>query len=468
MAVDQDHRHESGVPRSVLMRALPSDDCLSWGRVHRFRHYVVRPTEREALTGILEANRDRPLLGYGLGRSYGDSCLNQDGVLIQMSGLNRILTFDNETGDLTCEGGVTIAQILSRFAQPSSDGSAWFPPVSPGTRFVTVGGAIANDVHGKNHHSFGTMGRHVRSVELLRSDGSIHVCSQERNTALFRSTIGGLGLTGLILSATIRLRRVPSLMLDVERIWFDGIRDFYALASQSQTTWEYTVAWIDCVTRRRSGPRGIFTRAGHAQAGTTSPPASPSMGPRFAIPVTPPFSLFNPVTARVVNNVYARHVRKRQFVRSVAPYEKVFYPLDGIRDWNRLYGQRGFFQYQCVIPELAAEDATIELLGCVATAGEHPVLAVLKTFGNAPSPGILSFPCEGTTIALDLPNHGAQTLSLLERLDSITMAAGGRVYPAKDGRMSAERFRCYYPQYAEFALFVDRKFGSSFQRRVAL
>jgi FAD/FMN-containing dehydrogenase len=139
LAVDQDHRHESGVARSVLMRALPSDDCLSWGRVHRFRHYVVKPTGREALTGILEANRDRPLLGYGLGRSYGDSCLNQDGVLIQMSGLNRILSFDSETGDLTCEAGVTIAQILTRFAKPSSDGSAWFPPVSPGTRFVTVG-----------------------------------------------------------------------------------------------------------------------------------------------------------------------------------------------------------------------------------------------------------------------------------------------------------------------------------------
>jgi hypothetical protein len=211
-----------------------------------------------------------------------------------------------------------------------------------------------------------------------------------------------------------------------------------------------------------------FLRANHAAAGTASPPPSPSAGPRFLVPVTPPFSLFNTVTARVVNTIYAREVRQRQFVRSVAPYEKVFYPLDGICDWNRLYGQRGFFQYQCVIPEAAAEDATIELLGCVATAGEHPVLAVLKTFGNAPSPGMLSFPCEGTTIALDLPNHGAQTLSLLERLDSITVAAGGRVYPAKDGRMSADRFRRYYPQCAEFALLIDRSFGSSFQRRMAL
>jgi FAD/FMN-containing dehydrogenase len=363
---------------------------------------------------------------------------------------------------------VTLAEILARFAQPSSDGSAWFPPVSPGTRFVTIGGVIANDVHGKNHHFSGTIGRHVRSLELLRSDGSVHVCSPERNAELFRSTIGGLGLTGLILSATIRLRRVPSLVLDVERIRFDGIKEFHALAHQSQTTWEYTVAWIDWFTRGARWPRGIFTRANHAPVHTISPTTSQSTRPLFAVRLTPPFSLFNRVTARAVSILYGRELRNHQVVRRMAPYEKVFYPLDAIGDWNRLYGRRGFFQYQCVIPAPAAEHATIELLECIATAGEYPVLAVLKTFGDVPSPGMLSFPCEGTTIALDLPNHGAQTLSLLERLDCVTVAAGGRVYPAKDGRMSAERFRRYYPQWTEFASLVDPGFGSSFQRRVGL
>jgi FAD/FMN-containing dehydrogenase len=424
--------------------------------------------DRGDLPGILATNADRPLLGYGLGRSYGDSCLNQDGVLIQMSNLNRILTFDNQTGDLTCEAGVTLAEILRGFALPNSDGSAWFPPVSPGTRFVTIGGAIANDVHGKNHHFFGTMGRHVRSLELLRSDGSVHTCSPELDTALFRSTIGGLGLTGLILTATVRLRRVPSLALDVERIRFDGIKEFHALAYESQASWEYTVAWLDCVPRRGHRPNGIFMRANHAPAHTMSPPPVPSTRPRFTVPVTPPFSLFNRVTGRAMNFVYARELRGRQAIRRIAPYEKVFYPLDAVGDWNRLFGRRGFFQYQCVIPESAAEDATMELFECIAAAGEYPVLAVLKTFGDVPSPGMLSFPCEGTTIGLDFPNRGAQTLSLLDRLDSVTAAAGGRVYPAKDGRMSAERFRRYYPQWTEFASSIDPGFGSSFQRRVLL
>jgi len=458
---------ESLGTRSMATPTLPSDGCLSWGRVHRFRHYLVRPMSRSAVPDIVAANGGRPLLGYGLGRSYGDSCLNQDGVLVQMSHLNRILGFDEETGDLTCEAGASLAEILARFARPSSDGSAWFPPVSPGTRFVTIGGAIANDVHGKNHHFFGTIGRHVRSLELLRSDGSVQICSPEHNAALFRSTIGGLGLTGLILSATIRLRRVPSLMLDVERIRFEGFKEFHALAQQSQTAWEYTVAWLDCISHRRQLPHGIFMRANHVSEYPMSPPSVPSTKPRFAIPITPPFSLFNQVTTRAVNFVYARELRGRQAVQRVAPYGKVFYPLDAVGDWNRLFGRRGFFQYQCVIPTSVAKEAIMELFGCVSTSSEYPVLAVLKTFGDVPSPGLLSFPCEGTTIGLDFPNRGARTLSLLDRLDRITEAAGGRVYPAKDGRMSAESFRRYYPQWTKFASFIDRGFGSSFQRRVA-
>ena len=445
-----------------------SHDCLSWGRVHRFGHYVVKPVDREALHAVLTGNRGRPVLGYGLGRSYGDSCLNQDGVLIQMSNLNRILDFDEETGDVTCEAGVSLAQILARFARPDSEGRAWFPPVSPGTRFVTIGGAIANDVHGKNHHFFGTIGRHIRSLELLRSDGSVQRCSPEADAPLFRSTIGGLGLTGLILSATIRLRRVASLMLDVERIRFEGLKEFHALAQQSQNAWEYTVAWLEGVGQRRRLPHGIFMRANHVLASWTSPPPVPSMRPRFAVPITPPFSLFNRHTSRAVNFLYARELAGRQAVRRIAPYEEVFYPLDAVGDWNRLFGRRGFFQYQCVIPAPAAEDAIMEVFAAITAADEYAVLTVLKTFGDVPSPGMLSFPCEGTTIGLDFPNRGARTLALLERLDCITDAAGGRVYPAKDGRMSAQRFRRYYPQWTEFASFIDPGFGSSFQRRVAL
>jgi FAD/FMN-containing dehydrogenase len=448
------------------MQALPTDQYLSWGRVHRFRHYTIMPTDRSTVAAILDSHRSRPLLGYGLGRSYGDSCLNEDGVLIDMSGLNRVIDFDRRTGELTCEAGVTLAEILARFVEPGPDGSAWFPPVSPGTRFVTIGGAIANDVHGKNHHFFGTFGRHVRSIELLRSDGSMHVCTPQRNAELFRATIGGLGLTGLILSATLQLRRVSSLVLEVEQIRFDSIDEFRALAEESQAVWEYTVAWIDCVARRGRPGRGIFTRANHAAPQMLPPPPPPAIRPRFAVPISAPLPLFNRFTISTLNLLYARKFLDRKVVRQMIPYDKSFYPLDAIGAWNRLYGPRGFFQYQCVIPVGAAEAAASEILRCVATAGDEPALAVLKTFGHVRSPGTLSFPCEGATLALDFPNRGLRTLALLERLDDITTAAGGRVYPAKDGRMAAERFRTYYPQWTTFASFVDPGFSSSFQRRV--
>ncbi|MGH6947097.1 MAG: FAD-binding oxidoreductase [Kiloniellales bacterium] len=450
------------------MLALPTDGYLSWGRVHRFHHDVAKPVDRAALPAILQANRDRPVLGYGLGRSYGDTCLNADGVLIDMTNLNRIIAFDNQTGELTCEAGVTLAQILEQLSERCSNDPGWFPPVSPGTRFVTLGGAIANDVHGKNHHSFGTFGRHIRSIELMRSDGAVHTCSPERNIELFRATIGGLGLTGLILSATLGLRRVSSLMLQVEQIRFEDADEFHALAEQSQADWEYTVAWIDCLAGGGRVGRGIFMRANHAPMRTLSPRPSPRAKPRFAIPVTPPFSLFNRLTTRGLNLLYARRLIHRQVVRRLVPYEKIFYPLDAIGGWNRLHGRRGFYQYQCVIPPQMAQQATTALLQCVSAAGEEPILSVLKTFGNLPSPGMLSFPCEGTTVALDLPNRGGRTLALLDRLDGITVAAGGRVYPAKDGRMSAERFQRYYPCWTEFSSFIDPGFSSSFRRRVAL
>jgi FAD/FMN-containing dehydrogenase len=459
-------------PRASALRqdstqALLTDEYLSWGRVHRHRQHLITLRDRAELSDIVTSHRGRPLLGYGLGRSYGDSCLNQDGVLIDMSNLNRIIEFDSESGDITCEAGVTLAQILACVAEPSEDGSAWFLPVSPGTRFVTVAGAIANDVHGKNHHLFGTFGRHVSSLELLRSDGTVQVCSPEQNAELFRATIAGLGLTGLILSATLRLRRASSLMLEVEKIRFDGIDEFHTLARDSQLSWEYTVAWMDCIARGGRSARGIFTRASHAPLYTIPAPSPPSTSPRFTIPVTLPFCPFNRFTTRGLNLLYARELTGRRLLRRTDPYEGVFYPLDAIGGWNRLYGRRGFFQYQCVIPP-SAQEAVTELLGCITTTDETPVLAVIKTFGNVPSPGMLSFPCEGTTLALDFPHRGRRTLEMLDRLDSIIVAAGGRVYPAKDGRMSAARFRRYYPHWMEFTAFVDPGFGSSFQRRVML
>jgi FAD/FMN-containing dehydrogenase len=466
VAIDQIRQyHPTSTLRSASTQALLTDQHLSWGRVQRQRHYLVPLRDKAELPAVIACYGGRPILGYGLGRSYGDSCLNQDGVLIDMSNLNKIIEFDSGSGDITCEAGVTLAQILADVAKPREDGSAWFLPVSPGTRFVTVGGAIANDVHGKNHHLFGTFGCHVRSLELLRSDGSVRVCSPEQNVELFRATIGGLGLTGLILSAILRLRPASSLMLEVEKIRFDGIDEFHALARDSQASWEYTVAWMDCIARGGRPVRGMFTRANHAPLHTIPVPSPPSMNPRFSIPFALPFCPFNRFTTRALNLLYARELIGRRVLRRIDSYEGIFYPLDAIGSWNRLYGRRGFFQYQCVVPP-TAQEAITELLQCIAVSGETPVLAVIKTFGDVPSAGMLSFPCEGTTLALDFPHRGRRTLEMLDRLDSVTVAAGGRVYPAKDGRMSAALFQRYYPHWMDFARFVDPGFGSSFQRRV--
>lgn len=454
--------------------AAGSDRYLSWGRAHRFRHrVVVKPAHRAAAAAALAAHRGRcRFLAYGLGRSYGDSCLNEGEGLIDTGALDRFLAFDPETGVLTCEAGVTLAAILAHLAKPRPDGSAWFPPVTPGTRFVTVGGTIANDVHGKNHHRAGTFGRHVLALELLRSDGAVVTCAPEGpNPELFRATVGGLGLTGLILSATLRLKRVAGLALDVEDVRFEDLDEFYALARDSEADWDYTVAWIDCLARGGRIGRGIFTRANHVAgpaddgAAAAPPPLRP---PRLGVPLAPPVSPLNRWTLAAFNALYGcSKLKGRRSVHRRLPYPPVFYPLDGIGDWNRLYGARGFFQYQCVVPEAEAPAAIARLLGVIAEAGEGSFLAVLKTFSDVPSPGMLSFPRAGTTLALDFPNHGGRTRALLERLDAVTLAAGGRVYPAKDGRVSAAHFQAYYPTWREFAAYVDPGFSSSFWRRVS-
>jgi FAD/FMN-containing dehydrogenase len=451
--------------------AVPSECHLAWGRVHRFRHVVVRPAHRAAAVAALVAGRDRRWLAYGCGRSYGDSCLNDGEGLIETGALDRFLAFDRTRGILTCEAGVTLAAILAHLARPEADGSAWFLPVTPGTRFVTVGGAIANDVHGKNHHHAGTFGRHVLSFDLVRSDGSVVTCTPGRNAALFRATIGGLGLTGLIVSATLQLARVPGLMVELEDIGFDRLEEFYRLAAESEAGYAHTVAWVDCLASRGRIGRGIFSRANHVAAPDGAGGSTPLGAPRrrqLRVPFAPPFSPLNRWTLGAFNALYRRaKLGGRHAVRRHLPYAPVFYPLDAIDGWNRMYGARGFFQYQCVIPAAAAPAAVAELLRVIAAAGTGSFLAVLKTFGSLPSPGMLSFPCAGTTLALDFPNRGAPTRALLERLDAITTAAGGRIYPAKDGRVTAARFQAYYPAWRAFAEHVDPGFSSSFWRRVS-
>jgi FAD/FMN-containing dehydrogenase len=393
------------------------------------------------------------LLPYGNGRSYGDVCLNPGGTLLKMRDLDRFIAFDEDTGVLACEAGVLLADILSVFVP-----RGWFLPVTPGTRYVTVGGAIANDVHGKNHHAAGSFGAHVRGFELLRSDGSRRRCSLSENADWFAATIGGLGLTGVIAQAELQLRRIAGNSIAVRNQRFTGLDEFFVLNGKAEAGHEYAVAWIDCMA---GTPRGVLMAGDHAEETI----AAPRGGKSF--PLTPPpglpFSLINNTSLRAFNAAY--YGKPWPAVQTVH-YQPYFYPLDAIGHWNRIYGPRGFYQYQSVVPQAVAREATGEMLAAIAASGQGSFLAVLKTLGVQSSPGLLSFPMAGTTLALDFPNRGAPTLKLFERLDAIVQAGGGRLYAAKDARMPGAMFRETYPGWQAFQSFVDPKFSSGFWRRV--
>jgi len=401
-------------------------------------------------------------LAYGLGRSYGDSCLLTGGVMIRTRGLNKLMQFDRANGFLRAEAGVTLSEILELVVP-----EGWFLPTTPGTRFVTLGGAIANDIHGKNHHGAGTIGCHVRRFCLLRSDGSLLECAPGQNELLFKATIGGLGLTGLVLWVEIQLVRVPSAWLKVELIPFTGVKEFMSLSEESAKTWEHTVAWFDAAARGQNFARGIYIRGNFTGEGLENresrkihPP------PKLSVPIPLPNCTLNAWSVKAFNTLYFNRV-PRSGKKLLQHYEPFFYPLDAVNGWSKVYGSRGFFQYQSVTPEEAGVQPLEEMAREIVASGEASFLAVLKTFGPRISPGLLSFPKLGITLALDFPNRGQSTLRLFERLDAIVRAAKGRLYPGKDSRMTAEDFRNGYPALNEFLPHVDPAFCSDFWKRVA-
>jgi FAD/FMN-containing dehydrogenase len=396
-------------------------------------------------------------LPFGRGRSYGDSCINSDATQLSTRRLDRFIHFDSQRGILQCEAGLTLDDILHVIVP-----RGWFLPVVPGTRFVTLGGAIANDVHGKNHHRAGSFGCHVRALTLLRSDGARPSCSPTENSPLFGATIGGLGLTGLIIDAEIDLIPIASSEMEVEDLAFSSVAEFIDLSGDS-TDWEYTVSWVDTCARRGQVGRGIFSRARHAQnRGKLLPgPRRPALG----VPLSPPVSLVNKWTVDLFNRAYFWAGSRKKGLR-YAHYQPFFFPLDAIADWNRLYGKRGFYQYQCVVPPEGREQAITTLLQDIQRSGEASFLVVLKEFGDRQSPGLLSFPRPGLTLALDFPNRGEKTKRLLESFDKTVQAVGGAVYPAKDARMSSEMFAAGFPGLQAFVSQMDPNFSSTFWRRV--
>jgi FAD/FMN-containing dehydrogenase len=446
------------------MQARLRDDYRSWGGVVAAGHLVLRPEGPEEAAHAL-AEGEGAAIPFGCGRSYGDVALNPGGHLIDCRSLDCFVDFDRSTGLLTCEAGVTLAEVLATVCRPEAGGGGWFLPVSPGTRFVTIGGAIANDVHGKNHHRAGSFGCHVVSLELARSDGTRRICSPAENGDLFAATIGGLGLTGLILRTTIRMRRVLGLALESEHIRFGSLDEFFDLASESDAAWEYTAAWVDCLASGADLGRGIFSRARHVPGRGIAPPARK---PAVAVPFALPFSLVGHCSVQTFNALYWRRLGPRRRIRRVEGHGPVLYPLDALGRWNRLYGAAGFYQFQAVIPTDQARDGAAALIRLIASEGDGSMLTVVKVMGDIASPGMLSFPMRGVTVALDLPHRGDATARLLAGLEAIAMDAGGRIYPAKDGSMSAESFRRGYPRLREFLPYRDPRLSSAFARRVGI
>jgi FAD/FMN-containing dehydrogenase len=396
------------------------------------------------------------MLAVGMGRSYGDVCLLQNGTLLRTPNLDRLISFDSQTGLLRCEAGVTLAEILD-FAVPRG----WFLPVSPGTKYVTVGGAIANDIHGKNHHVAGTFGRHTPSFELIRSDGTQVVCSATQNRDWYSATIGGMGLTGLISWAEVQLRPIVSRRIRLQSTKFIGLEEFIAL-SKASTQVEYSVAWIDCVAQDRNFARGIFMQGQHDQ---NPGPLTPLAKPKFALPFDLPAFVLTRASVGAFNTLYYHKQLSKQ--RSgLTDYEPFFYPLDSILQWNRLYGKQGLLQFQCVLPWESDLLGITQVLKAITASGLGSFLAVIKVFGDVASPGIMSFPMPGITLALDFPIRREVSFSLLDRLAAITAEFGGRMYPAKDACMSAAHFQQFYPQWQQWATYIDPAFSSSFWQRV--
>lgn len=426
----------------------------SWGR------YPSLPAEIVSLAWASEFPSSKiavtKMLPVGLGRSYGDVCLLQGGTLLKASPLDRFLAFDPQTGVLRCEAGVTFAEILEVCIP-----KGWFVPVTPGTKYVTVGGAIANDVHGKNHHVAGTLGCHILRFELVRSDGTRIECSPDKNQDWYCATIAGIGLTGLITWADIQMRPIVSPKLNYEGIQFQGMDEFMQL-SEAAVQNEYAVAWIDCASRGRDFFRGIFMQASHSEEPATLIAETKN---KFNVPCPLPGFFLNRHSVRVFNALYYRK-QLRSRVKRVISYEPFFYPLDSVLNWNRIYGRKGALQLQCVLPGERGKLGILTLLREITAAGMASPLAVLKTFGNVPSPGMMSFPQPGVTLAVDFPIRGEETFRLYERLVKITAEYGGRIYPAKDACMSAAHFRHFYPQWQQFARYIDLGFHSAFWQRV--
>ena len=436
-----------------------------WGRFPRAECELFRPEKQRELHRLTQERNS--LLARGLGRAYGDAALNESATLLQER-FNHFLEFDGTSGILECEGGVSLSEIIAVFLP-----RGWFLPVSPGTKFVTVGGALACDIHGKNHHAVGAFSNFVEAFDLLIASGEILHCSHTQNSAAFWATVGGMGLTGVITRVKMRLLRLESAWIKVETERVENL-DAALNCFQSDDDYQYSVAWIDCLSSGKSLGRAVLMRGHHAAPHelSTSEAQKAPLQVRAknakSVPLDFPDCALNPFSVRAFNAAYyAAHPTKT----SIESFDSFFYPLDSIENWNRIYGARGFIQYQVALPHESSRAGLTELLEKISSSGHASFLAVLKTFGKQ-NDAPLSFPFAGHTLALDIPMTD-DLPAFARELDAITLAHGGRIYLAKDALLSPESFRKMYPRYDEWRaiktqLDPHEKFASALSRRLKI
>jgi len=444
-----------------------------WGNYAPTEARVYRPEKpsavRQAVAAADLSNGARnDVIARGLGRSYGDSATNAGGIVLLATRLDHLIDFDPATGIVEAEAGTSLATLIELFLP-----RGFFLPVTPGTKFVTLGGAIAADVHGKNHHVDGTIGNFVSSLRLLTAGGEEIVCSATENPELFHATVGGMGLTGVILSARLQLLAVPSAYMEVDYRRAANLTEALELFEKPSGR-RYSVAWIDCLAAGPCLGRCVIMEADHLPAERLSgkrarePFRLPSKR-RKSIPRFFPSFLLNRWAVRWFNKAY---YFKQSDSTQIVDLDSYFYPLDSLQSWNRIYGRRGFVQYQALFPPHTARAGLFELLETIGKSGSASFLAVLKRTG-AQGSGMLSFPFPGYTLALDLKNNGEPLLELVRSLDQILLRHGGRLYLAKDALMSPESFAAMYPRLDEFRAVKRRidptgKFSSTQSRRLGI
>ena len=431
-----------GESRAVMKQK--SMIITSWGRNRDAEMTALRPERLSAVTAALrQPGVGTGTIAYGDGRNYGDLAMRQNGRVVLTRRLNRILSFEKDTGLVSVEPGVTFRELHS-FASERG----YLVPVVPGTAFVTLGGGVASDIHGKNQDTQGCFGDHIEWLDLVVASGDVIRVSRSEHPELFSATIGGCGLTGVISAIGLRLRQLKANAVSVEEWRVKDLDSFFDLMHQHRTSSTYTVGWVDALQKGRSLGRGIFQAA--------EPVFSDGFSPRTSnrkIPFTCPDATLNRASVQAFNSIYYRRVPKNGRSRLVG-YEAFHHPLDAISDWNRLYGKSGFFQFQCVLPDESAAIGIRRLLERISGAQAASFLAVLKTFGKE-GLGDLSFPRPGVTLSLDIPARGGGR-KFVESLDALTLDHGGRVYLAKDATLTAERFALMYPKLDKFRETLSR------------